>query len=536
MYAASLFSLAVPFATQSGLFVSPDEHAVWTFAERIATTGVAHVSEVRNDALNGLLFPRSAVSMGGVIVPAGFLGMPYLVGALYAISPLFAASAGPLFSVLGLAALFFIIKKMGGTKEYALLSVAALALHPAWWYYSIRSLMPNVPFVALLLCAVWLAVSIKDIHAPRRWIRAALSGAFVACALFIRASEWTWLAGLFIAAACVAPLRAYKKELAVGLFGFVFFAMGAFALHDLVYGNPLMTGYTVHIPAWEVGGAAAGSDVAWYKKFFALLFPFGIHEKATLRNAWNYLVVVYPWMTSMAAIGGALLIPRFRNALRKKNIQERRTHIAAFIIALLSAAYLGVLYGSWTFYDNPDPNVVSLGNSHIRYWLPFVVLSAPLLAHALLVAQAHFLTWAQSDRSRLLVKAFPVAALLLLGTMSAYEVFLADDGVVDTRAALQTFAEKRKRILGETPEDAIIIVDRADKYLWPERAVVVPLRSEKTYANIPSLLDIAPLYYFSISLPDEDLAYLQDVTLAGTGIIFTPVLTINEETLYVVHR
>jgi hypothetical protein len=139
MYAASLFSLAIPFATQNGLFVSPDEHAVWTFAERIATTGVARVSEARNEILNGLLFPRSAVSMGETIVPAGFLGMPYLVGALYSTSPFLAASAGPLFSVLGLAALFFIIKKMGGTKEYALLSVVALALHPAWWYYSIRS-------------------------------------------------------------------------------------------------------------------------------------------------------------------------------------------------------------------------------------------------------------------------------------------------------------------------------------------------------------------------------------------------------------
>jgi hypothetical protein len=395
--------------------------------------------------------------------------------------------------------------------------------------------MPNVPFVALLLCATWLAVSIKDIRAPHRWIRAVFSGAFVACALFIRASEWIWIVGLLIAAACVVPLRVYKKEIIASMCGFTFVAMGAFALHDLVYGNPFMAGYTVHVPAWEVGGSTAGSDITWHRKVFALLFPFGMHEKATLRNAWNYLVVVYPWMTSIAAIGAVLLLPKLRNLLQK-NTPKYRAHVAACIMVTLSAAYLCVLYGSWTFYDNPDPNVVSLGNSHVRYWLPFVVLSAPLLAHALLVAKAHFFTWAQSDRSRLLVKAFPAATLLLLGAMSAHEVFLADDGVIDTRAALQTFAEKREKILAETPEDAIIIVDRADKYLWPDRAVIVPLRSEKTYASIPELLNTEPLYYFSITLPSEDLAYLQDVTLAGTGVMFTPVFTINEETLYVIHR
>lgn len=536
-YAVSLCMLAIPFATQRGIFVSPDEHAVWTFAEQIAKTGVAQTVETRNEALRQLLFPRSAVPMGSVIVPAGFLGMPYLAGALYVISPYLAALAGPMFGMLGLCALYGVARKAGASREYALLTTAALALHPAWWYYSARSLMPNVPFVALLLCGAWLALRTKGVKkGAARAALAAGAGASIALALFLRVSEWIWIGAAIVALVWNMPLRLYKKEILSACGGFVLVAGGALGLHALVYGSPFTTGYTVYAPAWEVGGAVVGASVAWYEKVFALVFPFGVHEKATLRNAWNYLVVVFPWMTSVAIIGAALVLAHARTALRAMHPSERKNAIAAGALGVLALAYLTVLYGSWTFYDNPDPTVVSLGNSHVRYWLAYAVISAPLIAAALLAARDRVRTWAQSERTTVLANIIPLAALVLMGALSANEVFFADDGIVHTRAALATFVEKRDRILEETPNDAIIIVDRADKYLWPDRAVVVPLRSEKTYANLPALIDTAPLYYFGITLPEEDLTYLQNVTLKDTGITFTPVITLSEETLYVIHR
>lgn len=537
-YVISLCSLAVPFATRDGLFVSPDEHATWTFAREIAETGIAAVQESRNEILQGMLYPRSTVTIGASIVPAGFLGMPYIAGVLYFLSPYMAALTGPLFGILGLVALYGVIKKLDASSEFATYCVAALALHPAWWYYSIRSLMPNIPFTVLLLCATWVALSVRNTKKNAyRLLASAASGAIFALAVFIRPSEWLWIAGSLLVAALLIPLRTYKKEIASGVFGFAIIATVAFTLQSLVYGGALTTGYTVDIPAWEVGGSITGNDVAWYEKLFALLFPFGIHEKATLRNAWNYLVAVYSWMTVIAMIGGLLLFPRLRNFVMDATdaIQKRR-RVGAIIAATLSMGYLIVLYGSWTFFDNPDPNVVSLGNSHVRYWLPIIVLSALLSAYAILFIREKLLTWSQSDRSRSLARAFPVVVLLLLGMLSARVVFGGDDGVLHTREVLATFAQKRTQILAATPEDAIIIVDRADKYLWPDRAVVTPLRSEETYANIPKFLDVAPLYYFSITLPEEDLAHLHSVILQGAGITFTPVLTIQEETLYVVTR
>lgn len=538
VYVASLCSLAIPFATQDGLFVSPDEHATWTFAGEIAQTGIAAVKETRNEVFDGFLHPRSTVAVGASIVPAGFLGMPYIAGVLYFLSPYLAALTGPIFGVLGLCAFYHIIKKLGTSTEFAMLSVATLALHPAWWYYSIRSLMPNVPLVALILCAGWIALSVKNVKKnAHRLLASAASGALLACAVFIRPSEWLWLVGSLFTIALLVPLRTYKKEIMSGLFGFALIAAVAFALHTLVYGGALTTGYTVDIPAWEVGGEVMGSDVRWYEKVFALLFPFGIYEKATLRNAWNYLVVVYPLMTALATLGGLLLLPRLRNAITAaKDATQKRRHIAAIVITALSAGYLVTLYGSWTFFDNPNPNIVSLGNSHVRYWLPLIVLSTPLVACAIVFIKQKLIAWSTSDRSRSLARAFPGAALILLGALSTHTVFAGEDGVLRTREALVTFAEKRDQILTTTPKDAIIIVDRADKYLWPDRTVVVPLRTEETYAQIPQLLDVAPLYYFGITLPEEDLTHLHEVIFAGAGIAFTPVVTIQEETLYVITR
>lgn len=544
VYGASLFSLAVPFATRDGLFVSPDEHATWTFARRIAETGIAGVEEVRNIPLDGFLHPRSTVTVNGTIVPAGFLGLTYIAGVFFFISPLLAAFVGPLFCVLGLFALYKIVRFLGASQEFAVWTVVALAIQPAWWYYSIRSLMPNVPFVALLLSAGWIATTVlqgkQTVSRCFLWI---LTGSLFGSALAIRPSEWVWILGCLFAGVCYLvqahknvlreTLSKRKKEIASFLFGVGLIGGLVLALQASVYGSPFTTGYTVDQSVWEVGSAIAeGISAPWYEKVFAVLFPFGIHERATFWNVWRYVVALYPWMTVAGVFGIAALAWDKKEEIKKKELSR---YIPLGLCGL-SLAYILVLYGSWVFFDNPDPSVVSLGNSHTRYWLPLFVVLAPAIAYLLQRGRDLFLGWAQSDRTRQLARVFPVTMLVFMSACSANLVFGGDDGVLHTREALVTFEEKRKEILAATPEDAIIIVDRADKYLWPHRAVVVPFRSEETYAKIPELLDTAPLYYFSITLPEEDLAYLHDIVFIETNITLTPIITINEETLYEITR
>lgn len=548
LYGTSLFSLAIPFAARDGLFVSPDEHATWTFAQSIAESGVAQIEEMRNVSLDGFLHPRSTVTVGSSIVPAGFLGLTYLAGAFFFISPLLAAFVGPLFCLLGLFALYKIVRFLGASAEFAVWTVIALAIHPAWWYYSIRSLMPNVPFVALLLAACWMGtIALQKKVVIQRCAAWFFSGILFATALSIRPSEWIWIGGCLLAGIVYVVQRhkgfvlevwkERKKEVVCLLLGVSVVGVLMLALQSQVYGSPFTTGYTVDQSVWEVGGSiTADAATPWYEKLFATLFPFGIHERATFWNVWRYVVALYPWMTVVGMIGVGVKIRQMITDRKRIKTDAKSTSVIPYLLILISLVYLLVLYGSWVFFDNPDPSVVSLGNSHTRYWLPVFVLLAPATAYVLQRGRDLFLGWAQSDRTKQLAHVFPITILVLMTAFSANLVFSGDDGVAHTREALATFAEKRTAILQTTPSDAIVIVDRADKYLWPHRAVVVPFRSEETYAKIPELLDSAPLYYFSITLPQEDLAYLNEVTFAQTNITFTPIITINEETLYEITR
>ncbi len=558
VYGVSLFSLAIPFATRDGLFVSPDEHATWTFAERIAETGIAQVEELRNISLEGFLHPRSTVTVGDAIVPAGFLGLTYLAGVFFFVSPLFAAFVGPIFCILGLIALYRIVRFLGASQEFAAYTTIALAIQPAWWYYSIRSLMPNVPFVALLLVAGWIAtIALQQKQTAYRCISWVFAGSLFGCALAIRPSEWVWILGCLLAGVCYLiyahkdalreVLAKRKKEIVCLVLGVGLVGGLTIMLQSNVYGSPLTTGYTVDQSVWEVGNAITdGISTPWYEKLFAILFPFGIHERATLTNVWRYVIALYPLMTGVGVVGVGVWVwgvVKEMGDKRRQTTDDRQQmgHGKLLLSAVcgllsLSLAYLLVLYGSWVFYDNPDPSIISLGNSHTRYWLPIFVVLAPAIAYTLLRGKELFGSWSVNDRTKKLAHVFPIAMLVLMSVCSAHLVFLGDDGILHTREALATFVEKRTAILSATPEDAIIIVDRADKYLWPHRAVVVPFRSKETYAKIPELLDAAPLYHFSITLPEEDLAYLHEIIFTGTGITFTPIVTIQEETLYEISR
>ncbi|MBU1126637.1 hypothetical protein KJ758_03430, partial [Patescibacteria group bacterium] len=191
------------------------------------------------------------------------------------------------------------------------------------------------------------------------------------------------------------------------------------------------------------------------------------------------------------------------------------------------AIWLAVVYGSWTFNDNPDISLVTLGNSYVRYWLPLFILASPFAAKGIY------------QLSRLVPESKFQATLLILPTtiavvLSFWLVFFSVDGLVPTRNHLFEFAQKREYILSSTENESVIIVDRADKFLFPERRVVVPLRSEQTYAAIPNLEELTSLYYFGITLPPEDIQFLEESLIPGMEIEI--IGTINEESLYLISQ
>ncbi|RMD50407.1 hypothetical protein D6827_04080 [Candidatus Parcubacteria bacterium] len=296
-------------------------------------------------------------------------------------------------------------------------------------------------------------------------------------------------------------------------------------LNVSTYGSVLTSGYTVQTVVDELATKVTDNNVVsadfWDNiltriPFAQYIFPFGIHEKNILTNVVGYGFWLYFWLAIPSLIGLFLM-------WQKNNLRERLyVLITAFVFVWLS-----IVYGSWSFNDNPDPSIITLGNSYARYWLPiFVLLSLPAAIALEKLSKVRF------DKHKMIF----IASLLLIVGLSAMRVFSGQDGFINSRNNLRIMMEKKKVVLENTPDEAIIIADMADKYLWPDRKVITPLRSDATYNILPIAVDCRPVFYFGITLPDKDLKYLKEVKLASDQLYFKPIISINDETLYKVMK
>ena len=498
---------------------SPDENANVQFAEAFAQTGKMELIEPLNASVGGVIHARSMVAIGERIVPRSFLGLTALYGAMGSLTSVQVIPyLTPLLALVALLAWWDIVRVLFRSDDLADLSTLFVMVHPAFWHYSARTMMHNVPFVALLIIGAWFLI-----RRPKQWwVNALVGGFFIGLALAFRTSELLWVGGgLFAVLAAQASTKRDWVTVPIVAIGLGVALLPFAFLNQQTYGDALTTGYTVQAPIDQAVNAYEGDvEVATaFEGVLGVLFPFGIHEKAILRHVWQYGFLLYPWMSLLAVIGLVLSLA----SVQKKKQQEPWYPFA--VVTLCLAVWLAIVYGSWSFHDNPDPNIISVGNSYVRYWLPLFVLSSVFAAQAVFWLAKYVV----HKRIRKAFVVFVVGACVLA---SAQLVVHDDDGFVATRHALQSFAAKRLLILDQTEEDAVIIVDRADKYLFPDRRVVVPLRDERTYAAMPNLVDQAPLYYFGITFPMADIDYLNEEKLGNAGLAIEAVMTIDEETLY----
>ena len=496
------------------VFTSPDESANAFFASVFSRTGSFSAQEPLEIIANNLIHPRSVIVSGTQILPTGFLGFPFIAGVIrFLLGPFFEFSLTPIIAITAICAFWWIIERLTKNETLADLTAFFTLIHPAFWYYSARTMMPNVALVSLLLISV--AVFIKA-QSHRPIVLGTLAGLLFGLALSCRLVE-----APIIFVTCAIVAISYRKSLALrpllaAIIGTLLILTSYLLINTHVYGSPLTTGYTFQeSPQTSLAqgvtadlSAEALAKADRLQPSLSYLLPFGFHERSMVKNAFWYGWWLFPFSSTLAVVG----------AWFAWTSKEHRKAWRTFIIALSVATFwLLAVYGSWQIADNPDPRAITIGNSHVRYWLPLFVASSVLGAYAV--------TKIQRDRIVMII-------VIILSSINA--VFAGTDGLIATRSALQTFEEKRTIILDKTPSDAVIIVDRADKYLFPSRAVIVPLRSDTTYAALPTLVASVPLYYFGITFPPTDLDYLRTQKLAPFGLGIDAIVTINEETLYVI--
>jgi hypothetical protein len=514
-------------------FASPDESSNRFFAALFAERGMLYHFDALNLLVDGRVRPRSTRFVDEFVVPGGFLGMPVLYGGIakafgVAVLPFLT----PLVAALGVLGWWLLLRKIFGEKVAAF-GALLLAAHPAWWYAASRTFQPNVLFASLAIWAAWflLAAPIRTALAGRdglpllRNADAPIAGVLFGLALAVRTSEAYWIAPAALAA--IVALRGKAPWARLCLFAcFVALTLAPFLfLNDSLYGHWLSTGYGSAPTSVPTASVPQGGGSRLLGPLRPILFPLGFAPRTAFANAVTYGFGFFSWW-SVLVVAALAWFGVAATRMRRSKQAARPASVAAIAFAVIATLWLVLFYGSWTVQDNPDASAVTIGSSYLRYWLPLFLSSIVLVA------------WAAKDAlDRLPKPAFRpriiAAALAAYATLATWSVFAApQEGLLALRRTLIAQDAVAKGVVAKTEDKALIVVDRADKILFPERRVMLPLRDEGTYAALAKLKPSAPLYYFGITFPEGDLQWLRETKLPPLGLGIEPVETFGEETLY----
>ncbi|MFZ4648836.1 MAG: glycosyltransferase family 39 protein [Patescibacteria group bacterium] len=465
------FSVITPIKVENGVglkFDWPDEVANYFWAKELVANHRLSIPESFNVIAENQIHPRSFNTTAlGALVPGSFLGLIILFAFL---ATIFGTGAiiyfTPILMLGGAWAFYFLIKKVFNSENVALLSAVLLLISAPWQYYSFESLLPNVPFVSLLIISVALLVSAKK---NQYWLWL-LSGFTAGLALAIRPSELVWAAVAYL-----VLLIAKKNELSLLNF-VVIFAGGLVALlpsiffQYKIYGSLFVSGYD------KLPDLAVQSSI-FLKLLKQAVIPFGLHPYLALHNFWNYFVLISP-VTALLSFSGFLL---YLKKWREQTINSK----IYFWLTLFIFFWLFNYYGSWQFEDLRTLSLNRLGASYVRYWLILFALSLPFVG--LLIDEI-------SRRWKL--KYFSLAAVIILGILSIRQIIFSDpNNILAVRRKVADNRTVAAQLVKDIPNNAIIITNRSDKIFFPERRVIETFGLKGDLNTIlPNLKKLAPLY------------------------------------------
>lgn len=450
---------------RNGVFNSPDANANYYFARRIFE-GKGLGIELPTPATPAYqyLFTRSTRVIGNTVVPSGFTGIVLIYGFasrllfldLLVFWTIVAACAG-MWAFYRLVSQFF-------SHPSGLLSLFLLAVHPAWWYYTNDSLLPNVLFVSLVLIAF--SMLYKAVHASvAHWYEYGAVGFLFGAAFLVRSIEFLWILPILIFMIWQYYNVLKTRMVIVSIVTAVILV--ALSMWYISLSSPLVTPFGYALQGVRVASAAG------------LGSPFAFHPRLILNNAWNYLFLLF-WPYTLLAVVSLFFLARFDHEKMK----------ALLYTFVYSAIALLLMYGSWKLSDSPDPNRVTIGTSYVRYFLPLYIFMIPLIASGLIAMSKKM----SVKRTRiLLVATFSLLIIFLFVTA----VVESPESIVSKYATLRTYDDVAGWVLSFTPENSVIVANKSDKYIWPHRLVVSSFSSPEAARALRALgeTESRPLYY-----------------------------------------
>ena len=472
----------------SSIFLSPDETANAAAARTFAQAGDLRV---HNQLLREFpwLHPRSFVTQETAMVPVGFLGLPVLLAIVWT----FVGEWGlilytPLLAISVTYPLWRLSAGWGRRSQVA--TIATWMSFPTVILYANRGLFANVPVVCLTIWACYLLWERRTIP------RGCVAGMCIGGALAMRPTEIIWILPLIALAWRCRRDRLQHREgrplVCCILLTFLPLAFTSFVAWK-TYGSPFAVGYFLRDPIAtnaimmnaETNALASSPRIQW---------PFGIHPMNVMRNVWFYLVeMLWPWT--------AALVAAFAVVWKKR---DARPYLG---VGIWTFGALVFIYGHGIYQDHVGVNVVSFGNSFVRYLIPLAVLVS--FAVGVLVAKA----------PRHLAIAGSVF-LAIAGTNLALRG--GDESVIPARHELEKYLRIRTDVFAlingrhpSTAENVVVLSDRGDKIFFPSSLLVTSPIPPATFVRSLLLNErIARIHVFSPHpLTQEEFFAWQNVKL-----------------------
>ncbi|MFA6254776.1 MAG: glycosyltransferase family 39 protein [Patescibacteria group bacterium] len=407
----------------------------------------------------------------------------------------------PLFSILGVLAFFGICKRIFNEK-IALISAILMLAHPAWWYYSVASMLPNVTFISLILLSIYFLFQGQKLKISQTLLAAFFAG----LALSIRPSEIIWLIVVYLVV--IIYLQGKLKLRHLILFLAIAFLVFLPSLYQqrILFGDFLTSGYS-QLQDNQSGVCQSCQMVK------SVILPFGFHPALAAYNFWTHYLSRLWWFSLLAILGLVAFLT-----------QKGRQKIEIFgyiLFSLFSFGWLIIYYGSWQFSDLLTVHLNTLGLSYVRYWLPLYLLALPFVALSLLVL-TNFLKnrWQNLVLALLLVALFYPSACLVLAAKP--------DSILPVRERIYTYKQTAQEVINLTEPGSVIVTVRKDKVFFPERKVIHTFDAlslnQELLTILPDLTKVVPLYYYALG-PEPTLEF-------DNGLKLEPIKNIGQEVLY----
>jgi len=548
---AGTFFIAVSsynYLSQSPDFVkwsSPDETANYFLTRLYSQSVQLTYLEKYNLVSEGIIMPRSFRSDGALVKPVSFLGLILIYGPIakllgVAVIPYLT----PAFAALGLIIFYLIVKRLFD-RHSAIIATCLLSAFPVYVYYSARSMFHNLLFIVLWLAGLYLALKMTDQARPLNqerswsakysyywpWALAGLAGLVTGLAATVRSSEMIWLIPML----GIVWLFNFKRSGLVKPLLFIYFFGLAFLpisyWNTVLYDAPTKTGYpqmdksisNIVTNSTGVVRASADRDVNQVKSFYQQakqsFFVFGFKPEHSRKMFYYYVYRMFTWLVYGAVLGLIFLV--FKLSHRKRDL----CFVTSYGLLSLILIYY---YGSWIFYDNPDPNSYTIGNSYTRYWLPVYLGALALCGYGI----ARLTAWLKWPPLILLGRSIVVGSIMFSSII--FVLYGSAEGLapsLDRQIASRT---EYDQLICATEANAVIVTRYHDKLLFPQRRVIVGNLSDPKmnllYAGLAKRL---PIYYYNFSYSDADLVYLNNTSLKTAGLSIVKVAPItNKFTLY----